>query len=316
VILVTGGMGFIGLHVARELVEAGQDVVITRYRATREPEFIAGHLGKEVAVETLDVTDLARLFEVMHRYRIDSVIHLAVPGLGALGPAEDARVNVGGLVSLLEASRILGVRRVSLASSVAVYAGSPQRPHREDDPLPLHSPNPTSAFKKAFEILGGHFAERTGLEVVALRIGGVYGPLYHSMANLPSRLVHAAVRGRPLELAGARGGVPYKEDATDLCYVKDCAKGMALVHLAPSLAHRVYNLSGGRAVTNGELAEAVERAVPGARFELRSRSEDQAGPPPSAMDISRVSSELGFRPQYPLERAIPDYVAWLADHDQ
>lgn len=313
-ILVTGGMGFIGLHTARALVDQGHDVVITRYRATREPEFIKELLGGKVVLETMDVTDLGRVFDVMYRHQVDSVAHLAVPGLGALSPAEDARVNIGGLMNVLEASRILGVKRVSLASSVAVYAGSALRPHREDDPLPIRSPNPTCAFKKSFEILGGHFAERTGLEVVALRIGGIYGPLYHSMANLPSRLVHAAVRGRNPDFAGARGGVPYREDASELCYVKDCAQGIARVHLAPSLEHRVYNVSGGRAVTNGELAAAVEKAVPGAHFELRSRTEE--APPPATLDISRLSNELGYKPAFPLEQAIPDYVAWLESHDE
>ncbi|MBO0713819.1 MAG: NAD(P)-dependent oxidoreductase [Acidimicrobiales bacterium] len=313
-ILLTGGMGFIGLHTARALVDQGSEVVITRFRATREPEFIKEHLGGKVALETMDVTDLGRVFEVMHRHQVESVVHLAVPGLGALTPAEDARVNIGGLINVLEASRILGVKRVSLASSVAVYAGSPLRPHREDDPLPIRSPNPTCAFKKSWEILGGHFAERTGIEVVALRIGGIYGPLYHSMANLPSRLVHAAVRGRDPDFAGARGGTPYREDATDLCYVKDCARGIALVHLAPALEHRVYNLSGGRPVTNGELAAAVERAVPGAHFELRSRPGE--APSPASLDISRVSGELGYEPAFPLDQAIPDYVAWLESHDE
>lgn len=313
-ILVTGGMGFIGLHTARRLVDAGSEAVITRYRATREPEFIAEHLGHKVVVETLDVTDFSRVFEVMYTHDVESVVHLAVPGLGALSPAEDARVNISGLMNVLEASRILGVKRVSLASSVAVYAGSSSRPYREDDPLPIRSPNPTCAYKKSWEILGGHFAERTGMEVVALRIGGIYGPLYHSMANLPSRLVHAAVRGRDPGLAGARGGVPYAEDATDLCYVKDCAQGIALVHLAPSLEHRVYNVSGGQPVTNGELAAAVEKAVPGAHFELRSRSGE--APPAVGMDLSRLSSELGYRPAYPLQEAIADYVAWLGNHDQ
>lgn len=313
-ILVTGGMGFIGLHTARALVDEGHEVVITRYRATREPEFITELLGGKVTLETLDVTDFGRVFEVMYRHQIDSVVHLAVPGLGALSPAEDARMNIGGLVNVLEASRILGVKRVSLASSVAVYAGSPLRPHREDDPLPIRSPNPTTAFKKSFEILGGHFGDRAGLEVVALRIGGIYGPLYHSMANLPSRLVHAAVRGRAPDLAGGRGGVPYREDASELCYVRDCARGIALVHLAPSLEHRVYNVSGGRAITNGELAAAVEKAVPGAHFELRSRTEE--GPPPTSLDISRLSNELGYQPAFPLEVAIPDYVAWLEHHDE
>src|SRR6266487_3149830 len=104
------------------------------------------------------------------------------------------------------------------------------------------------------EVLGMHYADRTGLDVAFARVGGVYGPLYHSMANLPSRLCHAAVHGRAPDYSGARGGVPFEEDANDLCYVKDCAKGIQLLQMAETLPHRVYNIGGGAAVSNRALA--------------------------------------------------------------
>jgi len=132
-------------------------------------------------------------------------------------PAEDFAMNTTGLINILEAARIWEVKRLGLASSIAVYSGMDDGPFSEDEPLrvAMTTVNPTEAYKKTFEIIGSHYAQRTGLEIVMLRIAGIYGPLYHSMANLPSRLCHAAVAGRAPDLTGVRGGPPHLEDAAD-----------------------------------------------------------------------------------------------------
>lgn len=312
VVLVTGGMGFIGLHTGQQLVDAGHRVVLTRYRVRREPDFIREHLGDSVAVETADVASPDAVSGIMARHRVTSVIHLVVPALGVLSPAEETRVNVAGLLNVLEAAQVNGVRRVSLASSVAVYAGLGQGPWREDAALPVMSASPTTAFKKTWEILAHHYADRASMDVVALRIGGIYGPLYHSMANLPGRLVHAAVRGRPLDFEPGTAGAPAQDQGTDLCYVKDCARAIGLLHLAPALAERVYNIGGGRFTSNKEVAEAVAGAAGCPAVQL--------GPPQGAergyMDTSRIRRELGFEPAYTIESGVADYVAWLREHDQ
>lgn len=313
-ILITGGMGFIGLHTARRLLDAGEDVVLTRFRARREPDFLRDEIGKRVWVESLDVTDGAAVSELVRRRRVTGIVHLAVPGLGALAPADEYRVNMLGLLNVLQAAEAAGVRRVSVASSVGVYGSLPRGPLREDLPLPVTSASPTEAFKKAFEILSLHYADRTGMDVIALRIAGVFGPLYHSMANLPSRLCHAAVKGTPPDFSGPRG-IPFAGDAADLCYVKDCARGIQLLQMAERLPRRIYNIGGGGATSNGQLADAVRGIVPDAQIALQ----PGAGPlarPDFYMDLSCVTADVGYRPEYDVERAVADYVAWLRAHPQ
>jgi nucleoside-diphosphate-sugar epimerase len=218
--LITGGMGFIGLHTARAFLDAGEDVVITYFQTWREPSFIKDEYHKRVQIEKVDVTDRDGLMTLGKKHKIDRIAHLAVPGLGALGPVDDLRTNITGLTHVLEAALAWGSKRLTLASSVAVYAGLSEGPFMEDALLPIPSGNPTETFKKAWEILALHFASRTGLEIISMRIGGIWGPLYHSMANLPSRLTHAAVKGTDPDLASTRGGVPFAEDGGDMCYVK------------------------------------------------------------------------------------------------
>src|SRR5687768_1003801 len=120
-VLITGGMGFIGTHTARQFLDAGEDVVVTHYRVQRAPDFIADELGKRLTVETIDVSSPHDILEVARKHNVSSMVHLAVPGLNALRPAEEYRVNMSGLLNVMEAGRQLGMRRVSIASSLAVY---------------------------------------------------------------------------------------------------------------------------------------------------------------------------------------------------
>src|SRR5262245_64242971 len=121
-ILITGGLGFIGLHTAKRFLDAGEQVVLTQYRIRREPDFIKGEIGKRAFIETLDVTAGHDVTDVVRRHKVTGIVHLAVPGLGALSAAEDYRVNVMGFLNILEAARLCGVGRVRLASCIAVYA--------------------------------------------------------------------------------------------------------------------------------------------------------------------------------------------------
>jgi UDP-glucose 4-epimerase len=314
-ILITGGLGFIGLHTAKRFLDVDEEVVLTQYRVRREPDFIKGEIGKRVFIEKLDVTSGHDVIDLVRRHKVTSIVHLAVPGLGALSAAEDYRVNMTGFLNILEAARLFDVRRVSFASSIAVYASLPEGPFREDTLVPVHSGNPTETFKKAMEILGLHYASRTGLEVVALRIGNPVGPLYHSLAAPTSRICHAAAKGIPVDFAGARGGAPHEEDETGAFYVKDCATAIQLLQMADKLSHRIYNVGGERAMKYREFVEAVRKAVPTAQVDLQ----PGRGPrnrPNAHMEVTRIMEEVGYRPQYDIERAVAEYIDWLRKHPE
>src|SRR6059036_1590197 len=110
-ILITGGMGFIGLHTARRFLDAGEEVVITQFSTRREPDFIKDEIGKRVTVERLDVTNTLETIDLVRRHKVTGIVHLAVPGLAALSAAEDYRVNMMGLLNVLEAARLGDVKR-------------------------------------------------------------------------------------------------------------------------------------------------------------------------------------------------------------
>jgi UDP-glucose 4-epimerase len=303
-ILITGGSGFIGLHTAHALLETGHDIVITQFRVGRDLAALHGYGADRIARESLDISSPFATSDIVQRHGVEGIIHLAVPGRGALSTGEEFRINTVGLHNVLEAARLAGVKRVIYASSVTVYGSLASGPFSEDQPFPVTSKNEVEAFKKSGEILALHYADRTSLDVVCARIAYIYGPLYHSMVNPPSRMVHAAVEGKPGHFDRIPAG-----DEHDYCYVKDAGAGLALLQTAPALRHRVYNVGSGRATSNEQLAAAVRKAVPSADIELGTGK--PATQPSPYMTLDRMTADTGYKPQYDIESAIADYVAFL-----
>lgn len=313
-ILITGGMGFIGIHTAHELAEH-DDVVLGYNRTVRGPDELRALVGEKVSTVRLDIGNPYSVARAIAKHRPSSIVHLAVPGLGAMAPAEETLANIQGLVNVLESAHTAGVERVSVASSLAVYAGLDGGPFDEERALPVASRSATSAMKKAEEILALHYADRTGLDVRLLRIGIIYGPLYHTLANPAGRLTHLAVRGSLPQGRSVTWSPEQLLGGLDLCHVYDCARAISEIHLASSTAHRIYNVGGGASVSADELLAAVESAVPDAVLPDELRDTGTSENADSSMDISRAREEFGLHPRYDIASGIRQYAGWLRDHD-
>ena len=175
------------------------------------------------------------------------------------------------------------------------------------------STNPTEAYKKALEVLGLYFGQRTGLDVVMLRVAGIFGPLYHSMANLPSRLATPRpTAARPTTAACATGRRP-RTTATTRVTSRTARSGIQLAHIAPTLEHRIYNVGNGKVTRNSQMAEAIREVAP--EFEAN-LSPGGAADDTRFMDLTRISTELGYQPHYGVERGLAEYVEWLRTHPQ
>jgi UDP-glucose 4-epimerase len=315
-ILVTGGLGSIGSHTARALLDLGESVVVTAHRSTQLPEYLAEEAAGRIVVEPLDTTDRAGFRDLGKRHEITGIVHLAVGPYDLADPVEYLRGSTAGLLNALEAATAWGVRRFAVASTVGVYAGLAELPYREDALLPVVAPHQILAFKKAAELFGALIGGSAGFDALSLRIGTVWGPLGvpdNPFTPLP-RLLSAAVWGEDPDLTPPRPPA-YAEDTVDLCYVKDCARAIALLMTAQRLTHRIYNISTGRVVRYGEVADAINAAVPGANIELPAGGNPD-GSPVNHLDITRLREDTGYEPQYDVRRAVADYVEWLRHHDR
>jgi nucleoside-diphosphate-sugar epimerase len=303
-ILVTGGLGMIGAHTARALVDLGHEVVVTTHSRTEVPSFLAGR----VTVEPLDVTDRDAFLALAGRHDISDIVHLA----GSI-PDEDPvrffRTDTAGLLNALDAARTWGVRRFAVASSLGVYIGRSEIPWHEELDLPtVDLPHLIIAFKKAVEPLTTHGLQGSGVQPVVLRIGTIWGPLVDPESQffaIPP-YINAVLRGvEPQPL--------HADDGGDCCYAPDAGRAIALLTTAETLRHDTYNVSSGRPFTNREFADALRAIMPGRHLDLRPGRQDGPGPDPY-LDITRLAHDTGFAPAFDVAAAVADYVAWRVDN--
>ncbi|MQA11912.1 MAG: NAD-dependent epimerase/dehydratase family protein [Pseudonocardiaceae bacterium] len=303
-ILVTGGLGMIGAHTARALVDLGREVVVTTHRRTEVPSFLADR----VIVEPLDVTDRDAFLALGGRHDISDIVHLA----GTI-PDEDPvgyfRTDTTGLLNALDAARTWGVRRFAVASSLGVYIGRTEVPWHEELALPTAElPHLIIAFKKAVEPLTTHSLARSGVQPVVLRIGTIWGPL----VDPESPLFHIP----PYINAVRRGEEPrplHADDGGDCCYAPDAGRAIALLMTAQTLRHDTYNVSSGRPFTNCDFADALEAITPGLRLNLLPGRQNGPGNDPYR-DTTRLTHDTGFAPNFDVAAAVADYVAWRAEN--
>lgn len=308
-ILVTGGAGFIGTHTVRALSESGEECVLVQRRSPEIPPPLA---DLPVHIVQGDVADLDGLLAVGQQYPITGIVHLAVAlpwpvtddePIDAAGRALEAFLNI------IRAARAWGVHRIVTASTIGVYAGIPAAgPLTEDTPLSMEYLHVIPTFKKITELLAGHLAAVTDVEIVNARISGTWGPGGHlpdPFFAAPSLALAAARRTEP-DLTGLMAP-PHAEDALDLLYVKDTGRALALLQLTDELRHSTYNVASGRATSNAEVIAAIASFEPGFRFELPSAGSR----PRSWLDTTRLREDTGFEPRFDTAAAAADYISWL-----
>ena len=313
-VVITGGMGFLGLHTVRKFLDAGHEVVATQHSARREPSFLKDDIGKALHIEPMDITDAVQVNEIIGRYKPTAVIHLAAPPPRGMDAVPEFQLNFDGMINILEAARENDVRRVQIASSQTVYQGLPNGPFKESDRLPVDSNISIQAHKKAMEILSLHYAARTGLDVIIARVGGIYGPMYQTLNHPIAAMCYAAAHGKTAEYGR---GVPFADDGRGYCYVKDCATAIQLLDAAETLPHKIYNTSGGPAsnLSNAKIVEAIRSIVPDADLPL------QEGSAPGAIkdayqDITQTAADVGYTPAYDIQAAVAEYIPWLKENER
>lgn len=311
-ILITGGAGFIGSHVAERLLERKHSVIVLdNFDPFYDPRIKHDNLAVAEQYDGFslapgDIRDTARVEALFARDRFDAVIHLA--GLAGVRlsieqPLEFNDVNVNGTLVLLEAARKFGRPRFILASTSSVYGLSPALPYSEDDPL-LWPVSPYGASKIACEKYAHIYHSVHNLQVVALRFFTAYGPRQRPDMAI-HRFARAILRGEELALYGDGSS------SRDYTYIDDIVQGV-LAALYSRQDYDVINL--GNSVTTSllELVRLLETAC-GLPARITFQREQPGDPPQTCADISHAAEVLGYDPQIPLAAGLANYVPWLKE---
>ncbi len=313
-ILITGGMGFIGSSIARILCESGEAVVLTMYRRRELASFLEPYKDKNLFITPLDVTILEDVEKVIKKFSIRSIIHGAAI-YESTGTLFDAmQVNILGTINILEVSQRLGIERISIISSEAVYQGIKQKePLREDQLLHVESDRYIPGTKRAEENIALLYSKVHNLNIVLIRASRIYGPLSTGFRNPIKLMAEASVYGNTCDLKDID-----EDEAHDNLYVKDCAKGIVLLHLAKKLNYKIYNLGMGRLTTFGEIRDAVLKISPDTIIYLGKKLGDVT-PTKSpldinaCLDITRIKKEVGFEPELDIEKGMKAYITWIKE---
>jgi len=313
-VLLTGGAGFIGSHLAEALLRRGYQLSIIDnldnfYDPARKTDNLAlvGRMGKFEFFE-LDICDPGALREAVRTAQPDVIIHLAAragvrPSIEQPGLYE--RVNVAGTVNLLELARELEVKRVIFGSSSSVYGATNRVPFSEDDPV-LHPISPYAATKLAAELMCYTYASLYGISILCLRFFTVYGP-----RQRPDLAIHKFTAlmeaGKPIPVFGD-GSM-----GRDYTYVDDIVAGIlsSLEYRLPlaGVPFDVFNLGNSHPVKLAELIEHLEVAT--GRTAIRDCKPLQPGDVPLTFaNIHKASRLLGYRPQTRMEDGLKKFVAW------
>jgi nucleoside-diphosphate-sugar epimerase len=307
------GAGLVGSQVARILVDEGAAPVLMDSAAQRDA------LGEIVPLAHVRLIegDVLRPFSVMQAIRehdITEIVHTAANPLLTTGAQRDPyaaiQLNIMGTVNVLEAARVLKLRRVVVSSSnvlshyIAGGEGNGDPGKEEAFPRPVTFYATT---KQAIENLGLNYARWCGVEFAAVRYGAVAGPWSGRGGGGPSNAFRDAVLKA---LAGDEAVVP--AGAMEWVYSKDAARGTVLALKAADLKSRIFNITMGEVTKPEAFAAALRAAVPGARVKIAEPSPGNV----SLMDmrhtgdLSLARDVLGYTPHFGIGEAVRDMVAW------
>ena len=298
-ILITGGAGFIGSHLAEELTRQGHHVLILDDLSTGEMENIK-ELLKKGSVQFIQdsITNFSLLKElfqgaiyVFHQAALPSVPRSVKDPLAA------SEVNITGTLNVLLAARDNKVRKVVYASSSSAYGDTPTLPKKED--MVPHPQSPYAVSKLAGEHYCRVFQEVYGLATACLRYFNVYGPRQNpdsQYAAVIPRFIRWASEGSPLIIFGDG------EQTRDFTFIADAVEANILA--AESNASGVFNIGQGKSITINELAKFVIKLT-GNNVEPVHQEPREGDIRHSLADISKAKT-VGYEPRYNLEEGLEE----------
>ena len=293
--LVTGGAGFLGLHLANHLHAQGWPVEVLDDLSNGQPEF----LDREIQLHIGDINDLPLLWRLLNN--VDVVFHLAalanVPE-SVHYPRSYNTVNTGGTVSVLEACRDVGVRRVILSSSATVYGDQTRQPVSEEAHLQPRDPYAVS--KVAAENYLFSIARSNGFEAVALRIFNTYGPwqtVPHAHAPVVPRFMHDTANRRSVIVFGDGN------QTRDFVYIDDVVSALVLAAHKPGIDGQVLNIGSGSETSINDLVQLIGQTI-GRKPHILHNQDSSAGVSRLVADLSNAARLLDFKPQVPLKEGL------------
>ena len=318
--LVTGGTGFVGANIVRDLARNGHQVV--SFDINGPDQLLQNFIGESSSQVTFvrgDIVDRASVERLGNEHQIGKIVHAAVYTVNREALEIDRSrdviaINIEGTANLLELARTQQVSRFVYVSSGAAYGPALPGDQTLSEETPPAPQNLYGITKFASELITRRYGELHGISTASVRLSTPYGPMERVTG-------HRAVMSVFYDWTGqaARGESITAEDmdqGRDYTYVADIADGIRTVLDAPSLPHGLYNITSGIWVTFQEILDSLVELSPATQVvtpaapPAKSGGEGYSRGPLSG---HRLFDDLGWTPKYDLKAGLADYIQWRKD---
>jgi len=312
VVMITGGLGFVGSHVARELLKRGYDVVLMD---VKNKEILIKDIKDKTKIVKKDITIPSQLVETVKTNDVDAIIHYAalLSSDAEANPKLAYKINFEGLWNVFETARKMDLNSVVFASSIAAYgAGVPQIVKEDTYTIPCTL---YGISKQLGEMLGLWFYRKYGIEFVAFRYGSVIGPGRRDggASAYSSLIIQKAAQGEPYVV-----NVP-EDSKIPIVYVKDAADAtLTAYEEIKNLKSRIYNLvSIFPSPKAKDIADSAKKHIPTIKitFKPDPKTTEIVRSWPRDLDITRAQNDFGWKPKYSsLDDLVRDFVNEVRKH--
>jgi len=311
--LVTGGTGFIGAEVARVLARKGERPIV--FDINERKTLLKG-VEDRVTVVKGDLSNYSHVFSAVSKYGIDVIYHLgsmlSLPS--DADPWSSFRVNTQGTFHVLEAARIMGVKKVIFSSTLATYGSDIRDPVIDD--YTLQRPTLFYGCTKVFsELMGRFYKRKFGLDFRGVRYPAIIGPGVKTpgIVQYNAWAIEEAAKGNPFKIWVT------PETRCAAMYYKDAALSIVKCAEAPlERVKMVVYIVGGLYFSAQELVDTIKKFIPGAKLEFVPDMEkvEIIKGLSKPIDTRYAREELGWVDQYPIDRTIEDFIKELKENPE
>lgn len=321
-ILITGGAGYIGSFMVRELASKGFEPVVLDNLSQGHSQAV-----KDFRLEKIDlVTDLEKLDNFLVSEKFDGVVHMAAfiqMGESYKNPAKYYENNVVGFLNLLESMKKAGTNKIIISSSAGVYGNPVGLPIKEDDPKnPL---NPYGETKYMMERILEDYDAAYGLKFMSIRyfnaagaaLDGSIGEAHNEESHLIPNIIKKALKDEEIDIFGNDYKTPDGTNVRDYIHVLDLveAHSIAMQKLIDGVGSNFYNAGIGQGYSNKEIIDMVT-SVTGLNLRIKYGERRPGDADALFASIDKIKKDFSWTPKYGLKEIIETAYAWHKTHPQ
>lgn len=308
-ILVTGGTGFVGSHLVEGLIKQQANVVTTFLTINPLSYFFTKKLDKKVTMVHANVCNYEKVFDVVTKFNIDYIFHLAAQALvetAYYNPKRTLYSNVLGTVNVLESARLFPhVKGIIFASSDKAYGKLAKGKYFEEDAL--KGDHPYEVSKSAADLICYSYFKTYGVPAVITRFGNIYGEGDLNFSRIIPGFMKSLATNEPLEI---------RSDGTyvrDYLYVKDVVNGyLLLAHNIQKVKGEAFNFGSEETLSVLDLIKLVEKTLnKKIKYKILNIAKNEI--PYQSLDYTKIQKKLGWKPKFSLLNTIKYIYEWYRD---